>query len=76
MSEQTPSVDSNLEQLKKVHACYVFVHQVLTQSTSYRIDEFEIAKDAIRLITDTANKLSDNIQAQLPKEVTDSNEQV
>ena len=76
MSEQNQSVSSNLEQLKQTYARLAFVHQIITQSTSYRAEEFKIADEAIRMITDMANKLSDDIKAQLPKEETDSNEQV
>lgn len=59
----------NLDQLKKTYEQLVFIHQVLTQRTQYFLDEVDVAKDAARVITEMANKLSDDIQAQLtPKE--------
>lgn len=58
----------NLDQLKKTYEQFAFIHQILTQRTQYFIDEVDVAKDAARVITEMANKLSEEIQAQLPKE--------
>lgn len=63
MSETTTV---NLDQLKKTYEQFRFIHQVLTQRTQYFLDEVDVAKDAARVITEMANKLSDDIQAQLP----------
>lgn len=54
-----------LEEKQKLHAQLVFVHQRLTQTSQYFLEEFEIAKDSIKTITDMANKLSDEIKAEL-----------
>jgi hypothetical protein len=61
----------DLNQLKKLHAQYVFIHQALTQRLQYYPDEFEIAKDAVQTITAMANNLSDKIQSMLPPEPPD-----
>lgn len=61
MSEQNASLD----QLKKTYHQLEFIHQVLTQRTSFNIDEFEIAKDATTTVTDMANKLADTIKAAI-----------
>lgn len=60
MSETT-----SVDQLQKVHAQLAFIHQVLTQRTQFHIDEFDLAKDAARTITEMANKLADEIKAQM-----------
>lgn len=63
------STQGSLDKMKKVYEQLVFIHQVLTQRTQYFLDEVDVAKDAARVITEMANKLSDDIQAQLtPKE--------
>lgn len=48
----------------KLHAQLVFIHQALTQKNQYFVDEFEIAKDAIKTITEMANKLSEELKAE------------
>lgn len=60
--------ETNLETLKKTYEQLAFVHQVLTQRTEYNIQEFEIAKESIKTITDMANKLSDQIRAMIEAE--------
>lgn len=57
---------TDLPNLKKLHAQMAFVHQILTQSTRYDVNEFEIAKDAIRTITNQANALSEQIKSLTP----------
>ena len=52
-----------MEDKKKIHACLVFIHQILTQRIQYFIDEFEISKDSAKMITEMANKLSDELKA-------------
>lgn len=62
MSEQN---QVSLEQLKTTHEQLVFIHSVLTQRTQYYLNEFDVAKDAARTITDMANKLADDIKVQI-----------
>lgn len=57
----------DVEQLKKTHAQYVFIHQVLTQSTKYSPEEFEIAQDAIKTIYNKAKELTDELNTLFPK---------
>lgn len=67
---------SNLEQLEKTHAQFVFIHQRLTQASQYFVEEFEIAKDAITTITDMCKKMKADIEAlreQNEKATEDSN---
>lgn len=75
MSEEntSPSVSElNLDELKKLYAVYSFIHQVLVQSTRYSIEEFAVAQESIKIITSTANNLSDKIQALTPLKVESS----
>jgi hypothetical protein len=55
-----------MESKKKLHAQFVFIHQVLTQSTRYDINEFDVAKDAIKTITEMANSLGQEIKDATP----------
>lgn len=59
MSEQN---QVNLEQLKLTHGQLAFIHQVLTRNQFF-VDEFEVAKDALRTITEMCNKIADQIMA-------------
>ena len=52
----------DLTELKKTHAQFAFIHTRLTQSCQYFVDEFEIARDAIKTITEMTNKLGEDIQ--------------
>lgn len=54
----------DLNEKRKLHAQMVFIHQRLTQTSQYFVEEFEIARDAIKTVTDMANKLGDEIQAE------------
>lgn len=54
----------NIEDKKITYEKLRFIHQVLTQTSSYRIEEFRIAEDSIKMITDMCNTLSDDIKSQ------------
>ena len=56
-----------MEQMQKTYAQLVFIHQALTQKGQYFVDEFEIAKDAIVMITSLCNEL----KAKIDKESQD-----
>lgn len=58
--------NENLEKRKKFEQ-YVFVYQILAQSTKYQPDEFEVAKDAMQLILGHILPLKAEIEASLPK---------
>lgn len=58
-----------LQAKQKLHAQLYFIHQVLTQSTRYDVNEFEVAKDAIVMITGMTNTIKSEIEAELAKEV-------
>lgn len=58
-----------LDEKKKLYTQMVFIHQRLTQTSQYFLEEFEVAKDSVKTITDMANKLADEIKAE-----TESNE--
>jgi hypothetical protein len=49
---------------KKTHACLVFIHEILTQRTQYFLSEIDVGKDAAKLITEMANRLSDDIKEE------------
>lgn len=72
-------MEKSLDELRKVHAQFVFIHQRLTQTSQYFISEFEIAQDAIRTVTDMCNKMHDEIldleHKELSKATDDINEQ-
>lgn len=52
----------SLEELQKLHAQMVFVHQRLVQTSQYFITEFDVAKDSIQTITNYANQLMELIE--------------
>jgi 23S rRNA G2445 N2-methylase RlmL len=60
--------ENNLDTLKKAYEQLAFVHQVLTQRTQFYIQEFEVAKEATKTITDMANKLSDQIKEKMEQQ--------
>lgn len=54
--------DLTIDQIKKLHAQMVFIHQRLS-GLQYFMDEFEISKDALVTITAQANALGEQIKA-------------
>jgi hypothetical protein len=55
---------ATLEEKKKVLSQLAFIHQRLTQTSQYFIDEFDIAKDSARTITEMFNNLKAEIDAE------------
>lgn len=53
----------SISELKNTYEKLVFVHQALTQKNQYFIEEFEVAKSAIQMITEMANKIGQDIHA-------------
>lgn len=53
-----------MEDKKKLASQFAFIHECLTQKQQYFVQEFEIAKDSIRTITELFNKLNDEIKAE------------
>jgi hypothetical protein len=54
----------SLSDKKKVLAQLQFIHQRLSQTSQYFIDEFEIARDSVRTITDMFNQLQEEVNAE------------
>lgn len=52
-----------MEDKKKLAAQFAFIHECLTQKQQYFLNEFDVAKDAVRTITELFNKLNDEIKA-------------
>jgi len=53
-----------LSDKRKLLSQLQFIHQRLTQTSQYFINEFDIAKDSIVSITNMFNKLQDEINAE------------
>ena len=53
-----------LSDKRKLLSQLQFIHQRLTQTSRYFINEFDIAKDSIVSITNMFNKLQDEINAE------------
>lgn len=62
----------NIEEKKKLHAQLVFIHQRLTQTSQYFLEEFEIAKDSIKTITEMANKIAEEIKSEESNETKEA----
>jgi len=53
-----------MEDKKKLASQFAFIHECLVQKQQYFVNEFDIAKDSIRTITELFNKLNDEIKAE------------
>jgi len=53
-----------LSDKRKLLSQLQFIHQRLTQTNQYFVNEFDIAKDSIISITNMFNKLQDEINAE------------
>ena len=65
------SVQHSIEQLKKTYEQLAFIHQILTQSTRYTLEEIDVAKDAAKTVTEMANRLSDEIKSREASEAVE-----
>ncbi len=69
-------MNTNIEELKLTYQKLAFIHSVLTQKTTYYLEDFEVAKAATIMITDMANKISDDIRSIESAAATESKEVV
>lgn len=53
-----------MEDKKKLAAQFAFIHECLTQKQQYFLGEFDVAKDAVRTITELFNKLNEELKAE------------
>lgn len=52
-----------MEEKRKLASQLAFIHQCLTQKNQYFVEEFDIAKDAIKTITNMFNTINDELKA-------------
>lgn len=51
------------DDLKSTHQKLAYIHQILTQSQTYRVEEFDYAKECILMITEMANKIAQQLES-------------
>lgn len=61
----------NLQDKQKILNQLAFIHQRLTQTNQYLVDEFEIAKDSIILVTNQFNELKKQVDAEISSDKKD-----